>query len=229
MSKFCGNCGAQLDDNAIICGYCGAKINPIQPINAGSVNIPGVSKISDPIKEEKNKKLVKIIIAAIAIIIVAVIAINIIAPFVGYKGAVKKSINALENEDSSAMADIMSDMWNIECDYSESDVESEADDIISSMMNELDDNVGYNIKISYSIEDTDKLSSKKFDSFMDNRLSDEYADEYSDINVKEIMVVDLKLTVKGSKGKEEYTCNGCYYAKENNKWKLIDFGDLNRS
>lgn len=31
MAKFCGHCGAQLNDNATFCTQCGATIAPQQP------------------------------------------------------------------------------------------------------------------------------------------------------------------------------------------------------
>ena len=31
MAKFCGQCGAQLNDNATFCTQCGATIAPQQP------------------------------------------------------------------------------------------------------------------------------------------------------------------------------------------------------
>ena len=51
MAKFCGNCGAQLDDGDKVCGQCGTPVNG----NAGTV--PGL-KVVDP---EKKKKMAKMI------------------------------------------------------------------------------------------------------------------------------------------------------------------------
>ena len=48
MAKFCGNCGAQLDDGDKVCGQCGTPVNG----NAGTV--PGL-KVVDP---EKKKVIV---------------------------------------------------------------------------------------------------------------------------------------------------------------------------
>lgn len=46
MAKFCGNCGAQLDDGDKVCGQCGTPVNG----NAGTV--PGL-KVVDPEKKKK--------------------------------------------------------------------------------------------------------------------------------------------------------------------------------
>lgn len=45
MAKFCGNCGAKLDDNAKVCGMCGAMLTTSTP------NISGVQYVN-PEKEE---------------------------------------------------------------------------------------------------------------------------------------------------------------------------------
>lgn len=55
MARFCGNCGAQIDENAKVCGQCGTPIE-------GSTKTPPV-KIIDPEKKKKNKKIFKIVIA----------------------------------------------------------------------------------------------------------------------------------------------------------------------
>lgn len=49
MARFCGNCGAQLDDDAKVCGQCGTPIDG---------NVPGL-KIVDPEKKKKMMKKVK--------------------------------------------------------------------------------------------------------------------------------------------------------------------------
>ena len=59
MAKFCGNCGAQLDDNAKVCGQCGTPVGTLSAI-------PSV-KIVDPEKQKKTKKTLKLICGLIAI------------------------------------------------------------------------------------------------------------------------------------------------------------------
>lgn len=58
MSKFCGNCGSQLDDSVKVCGYCGT------PCNSG-VSVEKVTKAP-------SGKIKKIIISAVLIIAIVV-------------------------------------------------------------------------------------------------------------------------------------------------------------
>lgn len=66
MAKFCGNCGAPLDDSARVCGRCGAFVEP--PSGGGQ---PRPVRYTPP--KQPNPKLKKIVI--LALIAVAVIAV----------------------------------------------------------------------------------------------------------------------------------------------------------
>lgn len=59
MAKFCGNCGAQLEDEMKVCGYCGT---PSAPVNTTP---PITSKQSSG----KAKKILISIVAVIAVVI----------------------------------------------------------------------------------------------------------------------------------------------------------------
>lgn len=54
MAKFCGNCGARLEDDAKICGKCGT------PVEGVTTSIPGL-KVTDPEKQKKVKKTFKLV------------------------------------------------------------------------------------------------------------------------------------------------------------------------
>ena len=45
MAKFCGNCGAQLDDGDKVCGQCGT------PVNGNTGTVPSL-KVVDPEKKK---------------------------------------------------------------------------------------------------------------------------------------------------------------------------------
>lgn len=65
MAKFCGNCGAQLDDDDKVCGQCGTPVNG----NAGTV--PGL-KVVDPEKKKKMAKRIKWIVALVIVVALAI-------------------------------------------------------------------------------------------------------------------------------------------------------------
>lgn len=66
MARFCGNCGAQLDDDARVCGRCGTFVE--MPSGGGYTPPKPNAKQPDP----RLKKLVPLIAAAVAVIAVLV-------------------------------------------------------------------------------------------------------------------------------------------------------------
>ncbi len=102
MSKFCANCGAQLEDNASFCGACGAKQEaaqtsvqqaapvqqaPVQqepsqfaydPLKAvDTVGSDGSIAPSNPMSPEQKKKIIIISAVVAAVIILAVVGVVI--------------------------------------------------------------------------------------------------------------------------------------------------------
>ncbi len=66
MAKFCGNCGAQMEDSAKVCGYCGTPFeNAVVAPSTGVVVAGGVSK-------QGSGKLSKIVILLVIIVAVVV-------------------------------------------------------------------------------------------------------------------------------------------------------------
>lgn len=51
MAKYCGNCGAKLEDSDKICGQCGMLVNN------ESVNLSGVKNLDKVERRKKKKKI----------------------------------------------------------------------------------------------------------------------------------------------------------------------------
>lgn len=67
MPKFCGNCGAKLDDNAKVCGHCGT------PVAGAPTNITDTRVRGPVVKKEQNnifKRVALLVIVIIAIVLV---------------------------------------------------------------------------------------------------------------------------------------------------------------
>lgn len=103
MSKFCGNCGAQMEDSAVVCGNCGCSMSDNQP------NF----KPSDPEKAKANKKKIKMAIgvgvAVLAVVLVIVICVN----FIGgrsYKSTVDTYIeSSIKEPDAATVLELFPD------------------------------------------------------------------------------------------------------------------------
>lgn len=73
MARFCGNCGAQLDDDARVCGRCGTFV---EPPPGGYTPPKPQTKQPDP----RLKKLIPLIAAAVVVIAVLVGVIRYNSP-----------------------------------------------------------------------------------------------------------------------------------------------------
>ena len=217
MSKFCGNCGAQLDDSARVCGYCGVAFGN-EPVNTSNTSIPGVVSEADKEKAAKTKKLIKTGATAVAAIIVLSIVISIISSFTGYKGVVRKVVNAFEDYDMNTLCSYASSLsyYGDDVEYSEEYFE----EMVSSKLDYYEEELGHNLKMSFEITDSYKL---------DDRNRDDLFDDLEDSgvyvgNISTIRMVELELEIKGSRRTSTYTVDDLLLVKENGKWKVLYLG-----
>lgn len=215
MAKFCGNCGAQMDDADKVCGQCGTPF-------AGAA----ISDSTPAVKEKGNNKVVKLIVGVIVAIVAIVVIANIVGNYSGYKGTINKMVKALQNYDTATLESVASSIieetvvaWYGD-DY---DVYDYYDEAISDTLDKYEDSVGTIKKISYEITDETELSDRRLNELKDN-LEDSYNMDTSDI--KKVVQVDLKINVKGSKKSSTYNVNNIYMIKENSDWKVF-YGNLN--
>ena len=103
MAKFCGNCGAKMDDNDKVCGQCGTPVD--SETKTSSV------KIIDMERRKRNKKLLKLIVVLILIIAVVATAINVVTKFMGPNGLLRKVMSAYEEYDIDTLVSLSSDIY----------------------------------------------------------------------------------------------------------------------
>lgn len=221
MSKFCGNCGAELDESANVCGYCGTSINSDSTEKIGTKKIPGIKTEREQEKIRKIKKISKLIIASVITIILVVIGINVGSSFIGYKGAVGKIMNAYEDYDMNTLISMASDLHYYSAD--ENYVDDNFSDIVAERLNSLENSVGHNVKIDYEITDSFELPEYKLDELLSQFES--YGIDTSDI--KKIIQVELLITAKGNKTTNTYNSDGLLLVKEKGAWKAVYTGYMN--
>lgn len=208
MSKYCGNCGAELDDNARVCGQCGT------PLEGTPSKIPGVKTV-DPEKQKKVKRTVKLIIGLIAVIVVAAIAVNIVSNFTGYKGLLRKVMNAYEDYDIDTLVSLSSDMYY----YGYEDfVEYYFEYNVGNDLDYFDSYVGRNYKLSYEVKEVYEVSGRKLDTILD-AIESSYPD--FDISmIKQVRIADVQVTAQEGKSSVNMSIQ-ITMTKENGKWKLL--------
>lgn len=209
MAKFCGNCGAQMDDDAKVCGQCGT------PIEENAAKAPEVKAV-DPEKKKEMAKKVKGVITLVIVAAVAIVAVKMISGFSGTKGLVRKIMTAYEKYDIDTIVSLSSDM------YYYSDAEDYVDEYfeyaVGKNLDSFEDSVGHNYKMSYEVEEIYDLSQRKQDETL-KAIEDRYPDFDLDI-IKKIAVADVKVTAKQGSKSASKTVN-IIMSKEGKTWRLL--------
>ncbi len=203
-----------MDDNALVCGYCGTafggssaeKFNP-----------------EDPQKKEKTKKIIKTVaIVVIAAIVLSVVG-NFVSSFVGYRGAVRKFMDAYKSDNPDAIFDMTCSFMH-DSDYEDLTelIIYRYDSMLENDFDIFDEYFGSKYSIKYEITDASKLSEHQANSMMEGLISEGLVSEdYADF-FKKIMIARVCITAKH--GSDSTSINkDIYLAKESNGWKLISF------
>lgn len=204
MAKFCGNCGAKLDDNAKVCGQCGTSLDGTLP------NVLGLKTVNP----EKQKK-VKLVAILAAIVVVAMIALNIASKYTGYNSLLRKVMTAYENYDIDTLVSLSSDMYY----YGDGDwVEYYFKNNVGDDLDFFEFSVGHSYKLSYKIDEIYTLSDRKLDKLMDTIES-----AYEDLDVsviKQVVVANITVTAKQGEKSVEKDLR-ITMTEEGNSWKLL--------
>ncbi len=203
MSKFCGNCGAELTDDANVCDQCGTPVDRVS------------TDIQDQKKQKKTKTKIKLFVGAIALIVVVVIALNIVPKYMGYNGLLRQVMTAYEKYDIDTLVDLSSDIFYYD---SVDRVEYYFENNVGDDLDFFESSVGHNYKLSYDIQEIYTISGRKLDS-----LLYEIESSYPDFDISTISQVkgaDIEITAK--KGEESVDMLvQITMTKENGKWKLL--------
>lgn len=217
MAGFCGNCGKPLGDEDRVCGNCGTVVS-------GKMATTGNSDIQKNVGNTKNtgSKRITYVVAAIIGVVALVIASNVIKSNTGYNATIKKMVKAFADYDMPALLQLTSEVSDEIYGQRYSDLEDYYDDRVSDSLDVIEERVGTIKSISYEITDFVEFSERKL-----NGVKDELIDRYHlDVDgIKQIVQVDLKLTVKGNRKNSSYNVDSLILIKENGGWKLF-YGTL---
>jgi len=210
MSKFCSNCGTQLDDLAAVCPSCGAKqavpgANPVDKVKQFVNNAP-----VDIEKVKKNRIPIIIGAAAVLLVIILIVAISGSGP----KAAAKKYLNAVKNLNAKKVYNMLPEE---EQEEDRDDREEDIEDLEENfeMMDELfEDEYGKNYRISYKIGDMEEYEEGD-DEF------DHYDDRYDD--VKRVVSFEVELSIKGSEDEDEDETT-IWLIKQDGSWRVVGGG-----
>lgn len=219
MAKFCGNCGAQVEDDAKVCGNCGV------PLDGGAV--PNIDTDNAP-KKSGGNKILPAIIAAVVAIIVIIVAVNIVKKNTGYRATLNRAFKDIEKVDSVALADEFSAVIeDIYSEYGSGYIEDAFDKEINNLLDDMEDKAGANPKISYRIKKASKLSDRKVANLGEE--IEKYDKNYDKDLLTQVVELDLEVNVKGPEDKYSLKWNDVTLVKEDGKWKILYIEDFGRT
>lgn len=214
MTKFCGNCGSKINEKTPICEKCG--YNNTALIDKSKLNIPNIGDFNIN-KRAKTKRRIKLALVFTAFIISSVLIFNYISSITGYKGTIRKTMNALEKYDMSTLTSIASEISYHGQDKQK--VDQYFSDMVSRSLDQFEATVGHDVHIDYEINDNYILSERKYDEFLTD-IEKLYGCDTS--NVQEIMALELTVSIEGSKGSSSHVYTDMYLINEDGDWKVYN-------
>ena len=207
MAKFCGNCGARMDENAKVCGRCGTPVESNPKLSS--------VKIIDPERKKKHKRIFILVIALILIAAIAAAAINVASMFTGYNGLLRKVMSAYEEYDLDILVSLSSDVYYYGDDNY---VESYFENVVGTTLDSFESSVGHSYQLSYAVNETYIMSERNADVTLE-----EIENAYPDFDISiisEIVVSDVTVTAKQGSESVDKAIN-IIMSKEDGSWKLL--------
>ena len=207
MSKFCENCGAEMDDNQVVCPSCGngAEAEKVEETVSNATETTTTS--SSAIKSNNFKNYA--IIGGIAAAVVVIIAIIIGIVSNQWKKPIDNYFKGMEKANAKTYSKAYPDFYNEKYEVDDDDMEK--------MHDSLEDKYGEKIKISYKIvkkENIKKDDLKKVQEYIKKVYNE-------DVKVSAGKEVKVKATIKGKDDSDTDTSK-MYVYKIDGKWKLFD-------
>lgn len=226
MAKYCGKCGSQMPDQAIVCGNCGERFESVpvsQPVNQPVATGVGfgsfaTTQFNDAVAGAKNgnkASMKKLGIIGVAVLLVVVILFSLIGGiFTGGPEKVIKNFfkNYEKNKPNSVIA--------LFPDFMENDVDGEVEDDMDNFFDYIEDEYDTTkVKITYEIEDEEEIDDEDdLEEFAD-LLADEY-DGVKESKVKGIIWYEIDVKVKCDGETEKVTLELCLI-KYGSKWYVF--------
>lgn len=210
---FCGNCGSQNPDDAVNCTVCGAPLTPEQPAKKSGLDLAHM---------DRNKLIGLCVIAAV--VLVALILILVLV-FGGRsaESALKDYAKGVLTLDAKKIVNGFPDaeikVYAEEEDISKREAKEEMIELLQDGLDMLEDiytevdpeEVG---RVSVEIRDKDKWTSREV-----RKFNEDYEDDYDiELDAKEGMTVEIKLTVKYDGEEYKYRVSGIDLIRIGRSW-----------
>lgn len=205
MSKFCENCGAEMDENDVVCNNCAPKAEEpaVEPATEATATTEATSNTA-----KKDTKKLAIIGGAIAAVVLVIVFL--IFSLVGgkYKAPIKNIVKGMNKSDAKVFLKAYPDFLKMDKTYD--------DDKLKDQKKDMEKEYGDNVKYSCKILKKEKIEKD------DLKHVEEYVKDTYDEDVKIKKGYELKVEEK-YKGKDDfdYATTTKYVYKIDGKWKVL--------
>lgn len=219
MAKFCSNCSAASADDAQVCGICGTPFTtaPVEQAAPTKKNPLAGIKLDDA-KKAELMKYGKFAVPVVAVILVLIIIFAAIVPNVGYKSTINKFLNAIEKADAEKYMEYCNS-YKFDNNYYDEDY---IEDMLDKYIELYELQYGENIKLSFKVEDCDKLTEDILEEIQD---SYENSEDCDDMEITKGYDIIGTLTIKGKDMDRDFENISFVLIKEDGKWKIWDSYD----
>ena len=195
MSKFCENCGAEMNDNDVVCAHCGPQA---EPVVENTVNETSASANSN---NTKNIAIIGGIAAAVVILLVIIFSIF----GKGWKKPINNYFKGMEKGKADTYLKAFPEFMDMG--------DTVDDDFMEEMLDSYEDEYGEKIKISYKVTKKEKLKKGDIEDIQEY-IEKKYEE---DVKVSKGYEVKVKATIKG-KDDEDTDTRKMYVYKIDGKW-----------
>ena len=180
MSKFCMQCGKEIENDDMHCLFCGALQD-----NDFDSSLSVSSSDDNPSQPQKGGGIVVPIVAAAAVVLVVLIVFMNLTIFNnGYKAPIDNVIEAINSNDADYLEDSLPDFIVESDEYDRKAAEKTLDAIYSSANKDPG--------LSYEVTEKKQLSDSKL-----SKLEDSIKNKYDEsVDVENGYEVKMKITVK---------------------------------
>ena len=230
MAKFCGNCGAMMDDAAAVCGNCGAALAAAPAPEQKESPVAGIAgkatEILNGVKKGDKSSIIKIGVAAVAVIAVIILISSLSTS--GSEKVIKKFIQAYDNEKPEAVVkvlppflkDAMVEAYGDEDDFLD-EIDEEIKDFYDDMEDELDTD---KLSFKYEIDDVEKYDKDEVEERAEaiESVCERYDIDFDEDKLKEVYEYEIEVTVKGGGDKEKVDLE-MLVVKYGGKWYVLSY------
>ena len=205
MSKYCMQCGKEIENNDVHCPFCGAS-------QESSFGVSPAAPAPDAEPQKGSSFIVPVVAVIALILVVLIVFMNLTIFNNGFKAPIDNVVEALNSGDADYLEDALPDFIVEDDRFDHDELESEL-----KKLSELSD-----LEISYKVKEKEELSGGKLDRLEDS-IKEEF-DESVDVENGYEIKMDLDIKVKDSSSKSENVSVEVY--EIDGDWCLISIDDF---